>query len=125
MKFLFNSHKQAAKVSASTMLETIVASLIFMIVFTIAMDILTRLFITNHKDNDNLLIESSFSKCNREIKKKGLATSKEIYTFEWGEIQVSISKYKEELFLVEMLAVTHEKKKVNYRYILADEIVGE
>lgn len=126
MKFLFNSHKLlTAKLSGSTILETVVAAIIFMIVFSMAMDILTRILISNHKDNENLIIESAFSKCEREIKRNGLAIGEETYTFDWGKIQIAISQYGNELYKVEMSATTNEKKKVNYRYITAKEHTEE
>lgn len=126
MKFLFNSHKLlTTKLSGSTILETIVAAIIFMIVFSMAMDILTRILISNHKDNENLIIESAFSKCEREIKRNGLTIGEQTYTFDWGEIQIAISQYGNELYKVEMNATTNEKKKVNYRYITVKEYTKE
>lgn len=124
MRFRFNRLKSTAiKVSASTLLETIVASIIFMIVFTIVMDILTRILISNHKDNEYLIIENSFNKCERNMKQDKLSIGNRTYEFDWGEIQINISQYKDlqALFLVEMRAVTHEKREVNYRYITTDK----
>ncbi|MCM1722611.1 hypothetical protein [Bacteroides ovatus] len=106
-------------------METVVASIIFMIVFGIAMDILTRIVISNHKDNENLIIESAFSKCKREIKRKGLTVGSETYTFAWGEIQINTSECGNELFKIEMNATTNEKKRVSYRYILTQKDFDE
>lgn len=122
MRSLFNSRNLfTVKLSGSTVLETIVASVIFMIVFTMGMDILTRILTFNSKDNENLLIESAFNKCEREIERKGLSIGNEIYTFDWGEIQVTVSQYRNNLFEVEMNAKTHENKRVIYRYIATNE----
>lgn len=118
MRFPFNSYKLLiAKLPGSTILETVVAAIIFMIVFSMAMDILTRILISNHKDNENLIIESAFSKCEREIERKDLAIGNETYTFDWGKIQIAISQYGGDLYKVEMNAITNAKKKVIYRYI--------
>lgn len=125
MRFLSSNKKLFIRLSGSTILETVVASIIFMIVFSMAMDILTRIVISNHKDNENLIIESAFSKCKREIKRKGLTVGSETYTFDWGEIQINTSDYGNELFKIEMNATTNEKKRVSYRYILTQEDIDE
>jgi len=125
MRFLSSNKKLFIRLSGSTILETVVASIIFMIVFGIAMDILTRIVISNHKDNENLIIESAFSKCKREIKRKGLTVGSETYTFAWGEIQINTSEYGNELFKIEMNATTNEKKRVSYRYILTQKDFDE
>lgn len=126
MKFLSSSKKLLIKkISGSTILETVVASIIFMIVFSMAMDILTRILISNHKDNENLIIESAFSKCKQEIKRKGLTIGNETYPFDWGKIQIIISQYGNELYKIEMNATTNEKKRVSYRYIAAKEYIEE
>lgn len=125
MRFLSSNKKLFIRLSGSTILETVVASIIFMIVFSMAMDILTRIVISNHKDNESLIIESAFSKCKREIKRKGLTVGSETYTFDWGEIQINTSDYGNELFKIEMNATTNEKKRVSYRYILTQEDIDE
>lgn len=126
MKSLSSSNKLLnKKLSGSTILETVVASIISMIIFGMAMDILTRILISNHKDNENLIIEGAFNKCEREIKRKGLTIGDETYAFDWGEIQIIISQYGNYLFKVEMKATSNEKKRVNYRYIVAKESIEE
>lgn len=126
MKYLFSKKTGLlAKVQASTLLETIVASVIFMIIFVMAMDTMTRIAVSNQKDGEYLLIESSFNKCTREIKNKELAVGANTYTFKWGRIDVTVSPYTEKLFLVEMNAVTDRKREVSYRYIVADETNNE
>lgn len=126
MKYLFSKKTGLlAKVQASTLLETIVASVIFMIIFVMAMDTMTRIAVSNQKDGEYLLIESSFNKCTREIKNKELAVGTDVYMFKWGRIDVTVSPYTEKLFLVEMNAVTDRKREVSYRYIAADETNNE
>lgn len=125
MRFLSSNKKLFIRLSGSTILETVVASIIFILVFSMTMDILTRIVISNHKDNENLIIESAFSKCKREIRKKSLTTGSEVYTFDWGEIQINITDYGNELFKIEMNATTNEKKRISYRYILTQEDIEE
>lgn len=126
MRSLFNNFKLLKiGLSGSTLLETIVASVIFMIIFGMAMDILTRILISNHKDNENLLIESAFSKCQRELTKNSIAIGIQTFTFDWGEIQVTISPYESDLFKVEMNATTKANKSVRYRYITSNENTNE
>lgn len=115
----------STKVTASTLLETIVASVIFMIVFAMAIDTLTRIMIFDHKDSEYLLIESSFGKCDREMRSKKIIAGNESYTFDWGEIHVSITNDKKNLYHIEMNAVTKSKKEVSYQYIIADEATIE
>lgn len=125
MKYHFNKIKGLTlKVPASTLLEVIVAAIIFMIVFVMGMDTLTRIFIFNHKDNEELLIESSFSKCNRDIKTKELVMGDQTYIFDWGKIDINISHYKDKLFLVKMNALTNENREISYRYILTDPTIA-
>lgn len=126
MKSRFNKKRLlCTKLKASTLLETIVASVIFMIVFVIAMDTLTRILVSNHKDNDFLVIESAFSRCINEMKNKELKIGEQSHTFEWGEIYVNISLYKEAVFQVHMQAVTREKREVNYRYLTTTKLIEE
>lgn len=126
MRFHFNSHELLKiKLSGSTMLETIVASIIFMIVFGMAMDFLTRILISNHKDNDSLPIESAFNKCQRQMARTEITVGEEIYAFDWGEIQVIVAPYKNELLEVKMNATTRDNRKVSYQYITANKNVRE
>ena len=113
------------KVTASTLLETIVASVIFMIIFTMALDTMTRIMTFDQKDDEYLLIESSFSKCEHEIKNKKIVIGDENYIFEWGNISVTITHYNEHLYLIDMSAETTGRKNVSYKYILANETIFE
>lgn len=126
MRFLSNSHPLlTGKLSGSTLLETIVASVIFMIVFSMAMDILTRIVISTQQNSKNLLIESAFHKCERKIKKEGLTAGTQIYTFDWGKIEVVISPYGNNLFQVEMNAIARKKKDMSYHYITTNDTPEE
>lgn len=126
MRSLFNNFKLLKiRFLGSTLLETVVASVIFMIIFGIAMDILPRILISNNKDNENLLIESAFSKCQRELTKIPIAIGIQTFTFDWGEIQVTISPYESDLFKVEMNATTKANKSMSYRYITSNENTKE
>lgn len=126
MKFQYNNHKLLKiKLSGSTILETIVASVIFMIIFGMAMDTLTRILISNHKDNENLIIETALSKCQRELEKNRITIGNETFTFDWGEIHVTISQYENELFKIEMNATTKANKSVSYCYITSNENIKE
>ena len=126
MRFLVNNSKLLKnRLSGSTLLETIVASIIFMIIFGIAMDVLTRIIISNHKDNENLLIESAFGKCQRELTIRPTSLVNQTFTFDWGEIQVTISPYRRNLFKVKMNATTKANKSVSYRYIIFNENTKE
>lgn len=126
MSYQFNKTSLfLTKLKASTLLETIVASVIFLIIFAMAIDTMTRMMVFDHQDSEYLLIESAFNKYEREMRNKEIVVGSENYTFEWGGMNVITTYYEDGLYLIEMNALSNSKKKVKYQYILADETVFE
>jgi hypothetical protein len=101
------------------LIETIVASVIFLCIFAMTMDTLTRLFTSGHDENDFLLIESAMSQHRRALEHQRLKAGSQSYTYKWGELQVNLQRYGEQkkLFQVDMRATTHRKKEIAYRYV--------
>lgn len=113
---------QSCSLSGSTLLETIVASVILMIIFTLAMDTLTRLMVLDNEDADYLRMETDIDRCRREICKNDLVPGERTYEYDWGKIEVDISSYKEEIYQIEMIAITNKQhRQIRFRYLNANE----
>ncbi|MBP1615004.1 MAG: hypothetical protein H6Q13_2452 [Bacteroidetes bacterium] len=109
------------KLAASTLLETIIASVIFMIIFVMAMDTLTRLMTFDNEDADYIVIENELRKCKRLVCLNELRSEAKTFTYDWGEIDVEISNYKENIYQVNMVAVTtNQHRKISYRFLKAN-----
>jgi hypothetical protein len=108
--------------SGSTLLETIVASVIFMIVFVLAMDILTRLIVFDNEDADYLVVENDLRKCQRQICLNAITPETKTYKYDWGEINVEVSDYKENIYQVKMVAMTNKQhRQIRFRFLKANE----
>ncbi len=109
------------RVSGSTLLETITASVIFMIVFVMAMDTLTRLLTFDSNDSDYIVIENELNKCKKQVCREELRPGTRTYQYKWGEIDVEISHYKDQVFQVSMVATGQKKhRKTSYRFLQAN-----
>ncbi|WP_291530709.1 hypothetical protein [Bacteroides sp. UBA939] len=109
--------------SASTMMETITASVVFMIIFVLAMDTLTRLVVNGNEDSDSLLIETDMNKCRRRICQSTLVPGVETYEYDWGQMVVEITAYKdkEDIYQIEMIATTDKHREIRFRFLEANE----
>ncbi len=109
------------RILGSTLLETITASVIFMIVFVMSMDTLTRLLTFDSSDSDCVVIENALSKCKRELCRQELRPGTRVYPYKWGEISVEISTYRGDVFQINMVATgPKEHCKTGYRFLLAN-----
>lgn len=110
-------HLLRGKLRASTLLETITASVILMIVFIMAMDTLTRLF-AYESDSKVLLVESDLGRFRKQLASRELTPAITTFTQTWGEIKVSISPYRSGLFQIELQAFSSKGKMLScYRYL--------
>jgi len=115
IKKLFNR-----ELAASTLIETITASVIFMIIFIMAMDTMTRLFVFDSIDTDYIVMENDIKKCRRKINQKELYSGRETYRYEWGEIEVEITNYKDNVYQVDLIATSVKKhRRIGYRFLQA------
>lgn len=113
LKNIFNR-----KLVASTLIETITASVIFMIVFIMAMDTMTRLLGFDSNDADFIVMENDIKKCRKEINQKELQPGKETYIYSWGEIELEIKNYKENIYQVDLMAISVKKhRRIEYRFL--------
>jgi hypothetical protein len=103
------------KLSASTLLETVTASVIFMIIFVMAMDTLTRLLTFDIGDSDYIVIENDLRKCRKQISKSELRPEKRTFHYDWGELNVEITAYKENIYQIDMKC-----RHINYRFLQAN-----
>ena len=112
------------KLSASTLIETITASVIFMIVFVIAMDVLTTIITHDTKDSDYIVVENEISKLRRDIIDNGddIRVGDSVYEFGWGEVRLNISEYRNNgVFLVDIDAVSLKGRRMAaYRFLLTN-----
>lgn len=109
------------KLSASTLIETITASVIFMIVFIMAMDTMTRLLGFDNNDSDYIMMENDIKKCRKQIGQKELQPGKETYIYKWGEVEVEIINYKENVYQVDLIAKGAKKhRRIGYRFLQAN-----
>ncbi|MDR0893649.1 MAG: hypothetical protein LBN24_13755 [Mediterranea sp.] len=109
------------RLQASTLIETIVASIIFLCVFGMAMDTLTRLFASGRDEADYLLVESVMNRQRRALEQHPpTGASAKSYPYRWGELRIEMHPYGESsnLLEVDMQAVTLRKKEINYRFII-------
>jgi hypothetical protein len=106
----------------STLLETITASVILMIVFVMAMDTLTQLTVFNNEDANGLVVENDLKKCQRQICLDEIMPRAKTFKYDWGEINVNISNYKVNIYEVDMVAIANNHhRKVHFRFLKANE----
>lgn len=122
MRFLVSLRKMPGKkLRGSTLVETLTASVIFMIVFMLAMNTLTRLLSVD-SDTDYVIIENDLRKCRRILNRSELHPGTRTYPYEWGEVEVDIHIYKNDILQVEM--TTHSRKQyrqISYRYLYVNQ----
>jgi len=111
------------KLSGSTLIETITASVIFMIVFVMALDALTGIMTHDTRDSDYIIIENDINKLRREIvlNIEDISLGSSRYEYKWGEIRLDISDYNDTgISLVDIEAISLTGKRMSYyRFLLA------
>lgn len=107
-------------VRASSIIEVIVASLIFMLVFALSLTTLTRL--TLRQDEAVLLIEAE-KELNKTLKiRENQPIGTYIDTFDWGSISTIISDYEkfENIRQIHLRAtLTNSRKSLEIRRLVA------
>ncbi|GEM_PF-1107211 len=115
--------KLELNLSATSLVETIVSSIIFMIVFIIAMDALTNLLVYDQKNPNYIIVENDLKKCRRTIEKEGFDENinEKRYPYEWGEIKVSVSPYKDNVLLINMTSHVDKGQSIGYYFLYAKQ----
>lgn len=111
------------KLSATSLLETIVSSIIFMIVFIIAMHSMTNLLVYENKQPNYLIIENDMKKCRRMIEgsRIDVAENQLRYPFSWGNVIVSVSPYKDSIILIQMASEIENGQSTGYSFLHVNE----
>lgn len=105
---------------AYSLVETIVSSVIFMIIFLIGMYTLTNLTRYDIADASYLVMEMELQKLRQEIILSNPFPTEQDYIYKWGEIHVCIIQYKNEVYQVEVTAVSQKgHKTIRYRFLQA------
>lgn len=75
-------------------MEVVVASLLFMLVFCISMETLTRIYTLKH-DDSLLAVEMSLDAAVHEFSTGAFSDGEYTRSYPWGEITVCVEPYKE------------------------------
>lgn len=105
---------------ATSLLETIVSSIIFMILFVIATHALTNLLVHENRQPDYLVIEKDMKKCRLVIEKEGIDENKgEVhFPFPWGKIRISATPYKGNILMVEIASeIDSSGQSIGYYFL--------
>ncbi|ULB34945.1 MULTISPECIES: hypothetical protein [Proteiniphilum] len=107
------------KLIATSLLETIVSSVIFMILFIIAMHSMTNLLVYENRQPNHLVIENDLKKCRQLIEKEGVYknTKERYYSFPWGKIKVSIFPYKGDILLIHISSKIEGGQSTGYYFL--------
>lgn len=111
------------KLPATSLLETIVSSVIFMIIFIIAMHSMTNLLVYENKQPNYLIIENDLRKCRQMIEKEGVDENikEQNYSFPWGKVKVSVSPYKGNILLIHMASEVDSGQSTGYHFLYANQ----
>jgi hypothetical protein len=101
----------------STLIETIIASVVFMCVFVISLETVSRL--TVRQDGSLALVEANrrMEECFREY----AGYDDGVYTreYEWGDVTVMLRPYRDYARLHEMVVTANvERKRLELRYVV-------
>jgi hypothetical protein len=108
-------HSGKVRLKATTLLETIVASIVFLIVFGMAMTSAVNLRRMDKPDWAH--IETDFNAMRTLAPEDG-----HVYEYDWGDIETSCRNYREIPGLVDVQATISLKdgRKFAYRYLYYD-----
>lgn len=109
------------KIKASTILEAVVASIIFMIVFFMSISFIVTVR-ASENDNKTLVVITDFKTCIHEFKEGGYATGEYIKNYEWGEITIKVKKYLDISEIQEVYFETNQpssRNKIIHRILIS------
>ena len=111
------------KLQATSLLETIVSSIIFMIIFIIAMHSMTNLLVHENRQPGYLIVENDMKKCRSLIEKEGIDknVNERYFSFPWGKVRVSVSPYKDNILLIHMASEIENGQSFGYHFLYANE----
>jgi len=109
------------RVKADTLVEVVVASVIFLIVFMIGFETLTRL--TIREDEGLVLVEADrcIGECFREFSNGRYPLGQYERKYEWGSIEAVIAPYRDyrSLQMLTLKALLREnRRRIEYHYVI-------
>ena len=113
------------KIAASTTLECIVASVVWMITFLFAMEVLTRVTLRGSDQEIAMTMEIASRECCQEFLAGRHEEGAYTRVFDWGTIAVNIMPYNGRVYLVEMrLLPANSARAVTHRYMIDGKVAG-
>lgn len=113
-------------IRASTVIEVVVASVIFMLIFCLSLEMLTKINQGN-KSEELLRISIDRDEYVQQIKTGNYGYGGYMKNFDWGEIQVKIRPYRDYISLREMHftgIMKNGKKLFDYRFLIKNKEYG-
>lgn len=113
------------KLKASTLIEAVVASTIFLIVFLLSLETVSRLF-TGGRDDELVMIEADhrtdvcFAVYGTGEYPPGTYTDE----FDWGTVSTEIEYYDKNTGLLQVTvsaAIKNSRRPLTYRYVIRNE----
>lgn len=111
---------QGKTLRASTIIEVVVASVIFLLMFCLSLDMLTRLG-SSHNSEELVQIAIDRDEYVREIKTGEYGYGNYLKNFDWGEIAVRIQPYDDVPAVQDMHftgMMKNGKKIFEYRFLM-------
>lgn len=112
------------RLRGSTLIETLIASVIFLCVFVISLETLSRL--TVRKNDSAILVEADYraGQCRREFTSGGHEPGAYMREYPWGNITIILKPYRHYASLRELTItadIKNDAKRLEYRYIFEDD----
>lgn len=109
------------KLKASTLIEVIVASVIFLIIFSISLDTLTQLTTSTKDTTVYVDVNYRMNACFREYSKEDYISGEFEHSYYWGVINIKVLPYKDypNLKFIEIKAgVNNDRRILESRHIV-------
>ncbi|MCM1177257.1 MAG: hypothetical protein NC115_01810 [Bacteroidales bacterium] len=106
---------------AYSIVEPIVASVIFMLSFLLAVDAISSVDMLGMKSIRLQEVEEAMETCAEDYVRESSCTGTEkVYMFDWGTITVSAEVYLDGLLEVTVMSETKNGTDMVYRYLMED-----
>lgn len=102
-------------------METLTASVVFMIVFVISMDMLTRIGNSRLECGDYVVMENEINRYRRKLASESIRVGVYGQKYGWGELRADVAVFKEGIYRVRIEALfSGNGKKIRYEYLLTE-----
>lgn len=114
------------KLEASTLPECIVAAVIFMIVFLVALEILSSIALRNDGGEGRLAAEQALRQCREAYGRNIPVTQPLTRTYEWGTVRMEAVPYRGSVYRIDLIAtLKKEGTKIRYRYLVNRKVLPD